>query len=88
MTDVRKYLVLAFRTAAYDPAVGEPHRQFLGELRTRGMLQESGPFTDGTGGAYIVLAESRAAAEAVVFTDPLHTTGAAGLTVYEWEITG
>ncbi|WP_280414419.1 YciI family protein [Nocardia carnea] len=85
---MRKYLVLAIRTRAYDPAVGEPHRQFLVDLRARGMLQESGPFTDSTGGAYIVLAESRPAAEAVVFTDPLHTTGAAELTVYEWEITG
>ncbi|NKY59289.1 YciI family protein [Nocardia flavorosea] len=85
---MRKYLVLAIRTPAYDPAVGEPHRQFLGDLRTRGMLQESGPFTDSTGGAYIVLAESRAEAEAVVFTDPLNTSGAADLTVFEWEITG
>ena len=65
---MRKYLVLAIRTSAYDPAVGEPHRQFLGDLRTRGMVQESGPFTDSTGGAYIVLAESRAAAEAVLWT--------------------
>ncbi|MFI5717024.1 YciI family protein [Nocardia sp. NPDC051750] len=85
---MRKYLVLALRAPAYDPAVGEPHRQFLDGLRAQGMLQEAGPFTDGTGGAYIVLADSRAAAEAVVFTDPLHTSGSSELTVYEWEITG
>lgn len=85
---MRKYLVLALRTPAYDPAVAQPHRHFLGDLRERGMLQESGGFTDSTGGAYIVLAESRAAAEAAVYTDPLHTSGSADLTVYEWEITG
>ncbi|MEU1980441.1 YciI family protein [Nocardia sp. NPDC019395] len=85
---MRKYLVLALRGAEYDPAAGEPHRQFLDGLRARGMLQETGRFTDGTGGAYIVLADSLAAAEAVVFTDPLHTSGSSELTVHEWEITG
>lgn len=85
---MRKYLVVAMRTAAYDPAVAQPHREFLGGLRAEGMLQESGPFTDGTGGAYIVLADSRAAAEARVFTDPLYTSGSSELTVHEWEITG
>ncbi|WP_328397098.1 YciI family protein [Nocardia sp. NBC_00416] len=85
---MRKYLVVALRTPAYDPAVAAPHRGFLDDLRSRDMLQESGPFTDSTGGAYIVLADSRPAAEAVVYSDPLHTTGSAELTVYEWEITG
>ncbi|MET8799921.1 YciI family protein [Nocardia sp. NPDC004568] len=85
---MRKYLVLARRTPAYDPAVAEPHRRFLAELRAKDMLQESGPFTDGSGGAYLVLAESLAAAEAVVYTDPLHTTGSSAITVHEWEITG
>ncbi|WP_280399685.1 YciI family protein [Nocardia carnea] len=85
---MRKYLVLAMRTPAYDPAVAQPHREFLSVLREAGMLQESGPFTDGTGGAYIVLADSRAAAEARVSTDPLHTSGSSVLTVHEWEITG
>lgn len=85
---MRKYLVLAVRTPAYDPAVADPHRRFLAELREKDMLQESGPFTDGSGGAYLVLADSLEAAEAVVYTDPLHTTGASEITVHEWEITG
>lgn len=85
---MHKYLVLAMRTPGFDDSVVQPHRQFLDELRERGMLGETGRFTDGSGGAYIVLADSRAAAEAVVYSDPLHTTGASELTVYEWEITG
>ncbi|WP_327150678.1 YciI family protein [Nocardia sp. NBC_01329] len=85
---MRKYLVLAIRTPAYDQAVVEPHRRFLAELRARDMLQESGPFTDGSGGAYLVLADSLEAAETVVYTDPLHTTGSSKITVHEWEITG
>lgn len=85
---MRKYLVLVMRTPRFDPSVIEPHKRFLAELRERGMLQESGRFTDGTGGAYIVLADSPAQAKEIVYTDPVHTTGASELIVYEWEITG
>lgn len=81
-----KYLVLAERTANFDPAMVEPHREFLAGLLEQGRLQESGRFTDGTGGAYIVLAESLDAAREIVFTDPVHTTGSSKLTVHEWEI--
>ncbi|MFE3443236.1 YciI family protein [Nocardia sp. NPDC059180] len=85
---MHKYLVMVMRTPHFDPAVVEPHKQFLAELRDKGMLQETGRFTDGTGGAYIVLAESLDQAREIVFTDPVHTTGASEVTVYEWEITG
>jgi uncharacterized protein YciI len=85
---MHKYLVMVMRTPRFDPAVVEPHKQFLAELRDKGMLQETGRFTDGTGGAYIVLAESLDQAREIVFTDPVHTTGASEVTVYEWEITG
>ncbi|BDT87946.1 hypothetical protein GV791_15225 [Nocardia cyriacigeorgica] len=85
---MHKYLVMVMRTPRFDPAVVEPHKQFLAELRDKGMLQETGRFTDGTGGAYIVLAESLDQAREIVYTDPVHTTGASEVTVYEWEITG
>ncbi|MBF6435804.1 YciI family protein [Nocardia cyriacigeorgica] len=85
---MHKYLVMVMRTPRFDPAVVEPHKQFLAELRAKGMLQETGRFTDGTGGAYIVLADSLDQAREIVFTDPVHTTGASEVTVYEWEITG
>ncbi|WP_280182655.1 YciI family protein [Nocardia cyriacigeorgica] len=85
---MHKYLVMVMRTPGFDPAVVEPHKQFLAELRAKGMLQETGRFTDGTGGAYIVLADSLDQAREIVYTDPVHTTGASEVTVYEWEITG
>ncbi|TLF79571.1 YciI family protein [Nocardia cyriacigeorgica] len=85
---MHKYLVMVMRTPRFDPAVVEPHKQFLAELRAKGMLQETGRFTDGTGGAYIVLADSLDQAREIVHTDPVHTTGASEVTVYEWEITG
>ncbi|WP_239476448.1 YciI family protein [Nocardia arizonensis] len=82
-----KYLVMAMRTPGFDDAVIEPHRLFLAELLERGQLWESGKFTDGSGGAYVVRAESVDAARDIAFRDPLHTTGSSDLTVYEWEIT-
>ncbi|MEU4319276.1 YciI family protein [Nocardia fluminea] len=83
----RKYLVMAERTPKFDASVIEPHRAFLQELLAQGQLQESGGFTDGTGGAYVVLAENLTAATTIAYSDPLHTTGASDLTIHEWEIT-
>ncbi|WP_245839168.1 YciI family protein [Nocardia donostiensis] len=85
---VRKYLVMVMRTPRFDPSVVQPHQQFLAELREQGRLQETGRFTDNSGGAYILLADSLDQARDIAFTDPAHTTGASELTVYEWEITG
>ncbi|WP_249645393.1 YciI family protein [Nocardia sputi] len=84
---MNRYLVMAMRTPRFDAAVIEPHRQFLKTLHDWGQLQESGRFTDGTGGAYVIYAENLDAAREIVFTDPVHTTGASELSVYEWEIT-
>ncbi|MET7768995.1 YciI family protein [Nocardia sp. NPDC005366] len=81
-----KYLVMAMRTPDFDIETIEPHRRFLSELLERGQLLESGRFTDGTGGAYVILAESLDAAREIAFTDPVHTSGSSELTVYEWEI--
>ncbi|WP_174557070.1 YciI family protein [Nocardia jejuensis] len=85
---MRKYLVMAMRTPRFDGSVAEPHRAWLDTVRERGQLVETGKFTDGSGGAYVVLAESLDAASELVFSDPIHTSGASELTVYEWEITG
>lgn len=82
-----KYLVMAMRTPRYDDAVIQPHRDFLTDLLARGLLVESGKFGDSSGGAYVILAENLDAARELAFADPLHTTGASELTVYEWEIT-
>ncbi|GAB4585268.1 YciI family protein [Nocardia sp. IFM 10818] len=85
---MRKYLVMAMRTPRFDSSVAQPHREWLDAVRSRGQLVETGKFTDNSGGAYVILAENLDAARALVCTDPIHTTGASELTVYEWEITG
>ncbi len=51
------------------------HRQYLAELRDKGKLAISGPFTEG-GGAWIVYeAESKDEAEAMYQADPFTKTG-------------
>jgi uncharacterized protein YciI len=81
---MKRYLVLAMRTPGFDPAVVAPHRAFLEELRARGCLEMTGGFSDGSGGAYVLLAEHADAARAIVLADPLHTSGASMLTFHEW----
>ncbi|MFD7843177.1 YciI family protein [Nocardia sp. NPDC059764] len=85
---MRKYLVMAMRTPRFDDSVVVPHKEWLAQVRDRGQLVETGKFTDGTGGAYVITAESLTAARELIHTDPIHTTGASELTVHEWEITG
>lgn len=81
---MNRYLVLAMRKPGFDVAVVEPHHAFLGRLREQGQLELTGPFTDGSGGAYLLRAESLEAALAIVHADPLHVTGSSELTVREW----
>ena len=81
---MKRYLVMALRTPAFDPAVIAPHRAFLDDLRAQGRLESTGAFSDQSGGAYVLLAASMDDAQAIVRADPLHVAGASQLTVYEW----
>ena len=79
-----RYLVMVMRTPQFQGAAIAPHQAFLEALRRNGQLELAGPFTDKTGGAYLIRAESLAAAQAVAFSDPLHTTQSSLVTVHEW----
>lgn len=56
------------------------HREFLGSLKEKGILIGSGPYTDGDGGALIVIALPDTAtiddARALMDEDPFYTEGA------------
>ncbi len=80
-----RYLVLALRTPSFEPSVSAGHQAFLDALRQDGRLEMTGGFTDKSGGAYLLKADSLEEARALAFSDPLHTTGASVLTVYEWD---
>lgn len=81
---MNRYLVMVMRTPQFQASAIAPHQAFLETLRQSGQLELAGPFADKSGGAYLIKAESLAAAEALAFADPLHTTRSSIVTVYEW----
>ena len=81
------YLVLTLRTAHFDPAVIPAHYAFLDDLKARGALAGFGPFTDTSGGAYLLRAQSLAQAEALASADPVHACGSSEVSVREWKAT-
>ena len=85
MTD-HLYLVLAIRKPAFQASAGEAHKTFLDGLIAKGALDTTGPFTDGTGGAYLLRAGSLEEATRIAHDDPLHTSGSSTLTVHEWRV--
>lgn len=79
-----RYLVMAMRTPQFQQSVISAHKQYLAKLKTEGVLELTGPFTDQSGGAYIIRAKDLAEAKALAFGDPIHTSGSSRVTVYEW----
>jgi uncharacterized protein YciI len=80
------YLVMAMRTDAFQASAGEAHMQYLDDLTGRGLLELTGPFTGGSGGAYLLRTTDLAAATQIAHRDPLHTSGSSTLTVHEWRV--
>jgi uncharacterized protein YciI len=62
----------------------DDHYAFLGDLRADGVLELAGPFSDGSGGAYLLNAPSLDEAWLIASRDPIHQKGAAEITVLEW----
>jgi uncharacterized protein YciI len=81
---MKRYLVLTLRRPQFDPAVIGPHYAHLARLREGGQLELAGPFSDRSGGAYVIKAGDLDAAHAIAHADPLHATGASDVRVYEW----
>ena len=81
---MNRYLVMLVRRPVLDPAVVPLHMVYLDGLREQGQLELSGPFGDGTGGAYLLHAVDLAEATALVHHDPAHLSGGWDITVHEW----
>jgi len=80
-----KYLVLTMRRPEFDPEVIPEHYQFLDDLRDQSLLEEAGPFSDKTGGAYVLRAASLEEAKRLAAQDPLALRRCSNLTVHEWD---
>ncbi|MDE1894603.1 MAG: hypothetical protein KGJ96_07680 [Xanthomonadaceae bacterium] len=81
---MNRYLVLAMRLAHADLAIVPRHVAYLDGLREQGRLEMSGPFTDKSGGAYLLRAADRQEAAALAHADPAHLSGGWDITVHEW----
>ena len=79
-----KYLVLTLRGPGFNPDVIPAHYEFLDELRHRELLEQAGPFTDKTGGAYVLKADSLNEATCLAEQDPLHARNCSTIVVREW----
>ncbi|HEY8906801.1 MAG TPA: YciI family protein [Rhodoferax sp.] len=75
---------MTVRTPQFQPSVIDAHYAFLERLRQQGQLELAGPFTDKSGGAYLIKAASLDEAQTLAFSDPVHTSGSSVVTVYEW----
>jgi len=82
-----RYLVTTFRTPQFQSSVIDEHYAFLDRLRQQGRLELAGPFTDKSGGAYLIKAENLEEARELAYSDPVHTTHSSIVTVYEWNAT-
>lgn len=80
-----KYLVLTMRKPDFKPEFVPAHYAFLDDLRARGLLEQAGPFTDRTGGAYVLRAGSLDEAVELARQDPLNVHGCSEVTIREWE---
>jgi uncharacterized protein YciI len=78
------YLVILMRRPQVDPAVVTLHQQFLADLRAQGRNALTGPFSDNSGGAYLLRAASMEEATEIVHRDPAYTSGGWDVTFYEW----
>ena len=79
------FLILTRRTPNFREEVVGEHRAYLRELADQGRLGLSGPFADGSGGAYLVRAADLEEARQTALADPLYARGASALTVKEWQ---
>lgn len=79
------YLVITLRTPQFQSSIIDEHYAFLDGLRQQGRIELAGPFSDRSGGAYVLRVANREEAEAVAFSDPLHTSCSSIVTVQEWQ---
>ncbi len=82
-----EYLVLSHLTGDREKSAPyrEAHLTYLTRLKEEGRLQMAGRFSDGTGGMYILMANSLEEAEKMAKNDPYHANHLRRFTITGWE---
>lgn len=81
---LKQFLVLIERKPSFSGDSIQEHRNFLQKLRAESILQTAGGFTDQTGGAYVIQANSIETAANVVSQDPMKIENHSIYTIKEW----
>lgn len=81
---MNRYLLITTRTPQFNPDDIPGHYAHLEMLKHQGQLELYGPFSDSTGGAYLIRASSLEEASAIGLADPLVKSGSSTVTVKEW----
>ncbi|MCY8472525.1 YciI family protein [Bacillus halotolerans] len=80
------YLMLTTRTDQFNQKHTAGHYEFLDRLQAEKRLKMFGPFSDATGGAYVIKAGSLEEAREIGQADPLVFSGSSELTIKEWKL--
>lgn len=81
---VNYFLLITTRTNKFNADDIKGHYDHLEQLKKEGALEKYGPFSDGTGGAYLIKAASLEEATKIGNLDPLIQNGSSTLTIKEW----
>ncbi|ATH92556.1 hypothetical protein COP00_07945 [Bacillus glycinifermentans] len=81
---MKRYLLMTTRTENFNTAYVPDHYDFLDRLKAENRLEMYGPFSDETGGAYLIRAHSLEEAKQIGQSDPLIESGSSALVVKEW----
>jgi uncharacterized protein len=81
---VSYFLLMTNRTNKFDSNDIQGHYDHLEKLKKEELLVMYGPFSDATGGAYLIKAASLDEATNIGNSDPLIQNGSSTLTIKEW----
>jgi len=84
---MKRYLVVLMRRRdGFDAALIPKHKQYLDDLAAQGRIEMTGPFSDGSGGAYLLRAQDIDEATQLIHADPGYQGGGWDITFYEWQV--
>lgn len=81
---MNKYLFITARTENFDPEQIPAHYEYINRFKKENRLVMYGPFSDATGGAFIIRAGSLEEAKRIGQLDPLVKSGSSTIIVKEW----
>ncbi|MFN2745168.1 MULTISPECIES: YciI family protein [Bacillus] len=83
---MKKYLLMTTRTENFNDQYVPAHYEFLDRLKAENRLDMFGPFSDASGGAYLIRAKSLKEATEIGHSDPIVESGSSTLVIKEWQI--